>query len=153
MGDTARRIVACIAVENNIAEIYNYCSNRFDEARELFTDLSREEVNHVTILEVAGGYEAAGKLALDVVPVSLPNIYATLDFIVGVHDKVREKGISLADALDMALAMENSKVESYLLETLTKDTGDKVIQNLRKLLMDERSHIEKIEEFMKQMGL
>lgn len=153
MGDTARRIVACIAVENTIAEVYNYCSNRFDEARDFFSDLSREEVNHATILEVAGGYESAGKLPKDIVPVNLPNIFATLDFIVGVYDKVKGKDVSLKDALDLALAMENSKVESYLMETLTKDTDDKVIHNLRKLLLDERSHIEKIQEFIQQRGL
>jgi len=153
VGDIHKRIVACIAVENTIAEVYNYCSNRYDEARELFSDLSREEVNHATVLEVASGYNDAGKLPHDMVPASLPNIYATLDFIVGVRDKIKGKDVSLRDALEMALSMETSKVESYLMETLTKDTDDKVIHNLRKLLIDERSHIERIQEFMKENGM
>jgi rubrerythrin len=152
VGDTAERIAACIAVENAIASVYNDFSNMFAEARDFFGDLSSEEVNHATVLEVAAGYNNAGKLPPEAVPVALPHIDATLNFIAGVREKIKRADVTLEQALDMALAMETSKAESYLLETLTKDTDEKVISKLRKLLVDERSHIEKIKEFMKRLG-
>jgi rubrerythrin len=149
MDDLSERIEACIDVENAVAEIYNAFSNNFPEARSFFRELSKEEENHATVLAVARGYHRIGKLPERAVPSSLPEIYGTLDLARNIKDKVKSREISLEEAIEMSLSIENSKAEAYLQETLIKERDERVISNLKKLLIDEKSHIEKINEFKK----
>jgi rubrerythrin len=152
-GDLSERIEACIDVENAVAEIYNSFSNNLPAARSFFRELSKEEENHATVLAVAMGYHRMERLPEHVVPESLPEIYGTLDLARNIQDKVKSRDISLEEALEMSLSIEKSKAEAYLQETLIKERDERVISNLKKLLVDEKSHIEKITEFRKNHGI
>ncbi|NIT04160.1 hypothetical protein GTO10_04525 [Candidatus Saccharibacteria bacterium] len=153
MEELSKRIEACIAVERASAEIYNNFSNKFPKARLFFQELSKDEESHVTLLMVGKAYHKVGKLPDNVVPSSLPDIYVTLDLTEKIKQKIDSEEISLKEALDIASLLENSMAESYLQEIMMKQTDDKVIANLKKMLIDEISHSEKIKDFMENMGL
>jgi rubrerythrin len=153
MDELSERIEACIAVENTSAEIYNALSNKFPKAKIFFRELSKDEESHATLLIVGKAYHRIGKLPEHVVPSSLPDIFVTLDLAEKIKQKIDSDEISLKEALEMALLLENSTAESYLQEIMSIQTDDKVIANLKKMLIDEISHSEKIKEFKQSAGL
>jgi hypothetical protein len=153
MAGLSERIEACIAVENTVAEIYNAFSNMFPEARIFFRELSKEEENHVAILEVAKAYHSIGKLPEHMVPGSMPDIHGTLDYVNNVKDRISSEDISLKEALEIAAVIEDTVAESYFQETLVKETDERVISNLKKLLLETRTHSQKISEFRNSRGI
>lgn len=153
MDELSERIEACIAVEKASADIYNALSNKFPKARFFFQELSKDEESHTTLLVVAKAYHKLGKLPDYAVPSSLPDIYATLDLAEKIKQKIDLEEVSLKEALDMASLLENSMAESYLQEIMLKQTDDKVIANLKKMLIDEITHSDKIKDYRRSMGL
>jgi len=142
----------CITVENMTAEIYTEFGDRFPDAMSFFRELSKEEENHAAILAIGKEFDRRGKLPEDAVPESMPHIDGSLNFIKGVKERIKGREITLKDALEMSLSMEETTVESYVQEILIKETDSRVIKSLQRLLLEERLHIEKITEFMKEQG-
>jgi rubrerythrin len=117
MGELSERLDACIAVENTIAEIYVDFGNRFPVAMSFFRVLAKEEENHAAILAIGKEFDRVGKLPEDVVPESMPHIHGSLNLIKNVKERIKGREITLKDALEMSLSMEETKVESYVQET------------------------------------
>ncbi|NIM07078.1 MAG: hypothetical protein GTN65_16010 [Armatimonadetes bacterium] len=153
MDEISERIEACIAIEKTVAEIYNTFSNMFPEAMAFFRELSREEEDHATILSVAKAYHNVRKLPAHIVPGPLPDIYGTLDRVRSIRERARSGDITLKEAMDMAAEIEDTVAENYLQETLMAETEDRVILNLKKLLIESRTHGQKISEFRASLGI
>jgi DNA-binding ferritin-like protein len=153
MEEISERIEVCIAVENAVADIYNSFSNMFPEARIFFKELSKEEEDHATILMVAKAYHRVGKLPEHIVPGPLPDIYGTLDHVRNVKERVKSDDISLKEALDIAAEIEDAVAESLLQETLRKETDERVILNLKKLMLESKTHSQRIREFRNRRGI
>lgn len=150
MRDTlSDRIEACIAIEVTFAEIYHALSDMFPEERNFFRELASEEENHAAILAVGRGYEKAGKLPPEVVPDSIVPIQGTLDNALNFKAKIAAGSIAIGEALATMLQFEESTCDSYFHEMMTRESDSKVITNLQKLLIDTRSHAEKIRELIK----
>lgn len=152
--ELSRRIEGCIAAETACADVYRSFGSLLPETRGFWEELAREEENHAVILAVGRGFQKAGRLSEEVVPVAFPmaGIQGTLDLARDIKEKTKAREISLGEALDMALSLEETLCESYF-EEVRKDKGNsQFASTLQRLLSHTKSHIEKIKEFRLQSG-
>lgn len=152
--ELSRRIEGCIAAETGCAEVYRIFGSMLPETRDFWDELAREEDNHAAILAVGRGFQKTGKLSEEVVPVAFPmaNIQGTIDLAKDIKAKARDRSISLKEALDMALSLEQTLCESYFEEVRTNKGNSRFAAALQTLLIHTRSHLEKIREFRSKFG-
>ncbi len=148
--DRSERLKACIDVETICAEVYRALSGLFPEARDFWNGLAIEEDNHAAILVIASGYQRAGKLH-EGIECPLPLVNKTLGLIKEMREKIKNRNISLKEALETSISIEQSLSESYFMEFMNKETDSSALIRLQKLLFDNQSHIEKIRKFIKSM--
>lgn len=145
------KIMKCISIEASCAEVYRAYAELFPEEREFWEALSREEENHAR-LYIAGEFfrfigDSAGKLSLP------PSVFIdrTLEYIDNIKKRLQLKSpLSPGEALEMALKVEESLAESYLFEI--PEGGDAALMTFKKLLVDTRTHIDRIKELMIKKG-
>jgi rubrerythrin len=152
--ELSRRIEGCIAAETGCAEVYRMFGSMLPEARDFWDELAREEENHAAILAVGRGFQKAGKLTEEVVPVAFPmaNIQGTIDLAREIKAKARDREISMEEALGMALSLEETLCESYFEEVRTNKGDSRFAAALQRLLIHTRSHMEKIREVISKSG-
>lgn len=148
--DLSERLKMCISIEVLIGEIYREFVQMFPGARNLWEELALEEENHALILAIGSRYEKLGKLPNFVVPDSLSRMKDTLELVESTREKIQNGNISITDALEMSLMLEQTLAESYLLDVMTSETGSEVVSRLQKLITDTKSHIVKVSEYMKK---
>ena len=148
--ELSERLKLCIAIEANIGEIYREFADMFPKARSLWGQLAREEENHASILAVGSRYANLGKLPDYVLPDSLAHMRETLGLVASVRAAAQAKSISINEALEMSLTLEETLEESHLPDMMTRETQSEVVSRLQRLLKDTRSHIVKIKDYMKR---
>jgi len=114
--------------------------------------LALSEDNHTNILLEATRLHRTGILNEYIVPASLPHVYETFTLVRAAKKEVEAETLSLRNALEMALEIENSTGESYFQQVISRETDSQVILKLRELLIDEELHKNKIQKVMKTMG-
>lgn len=149
--DLPERLKICVAIEAAIAQIYRDFAKMFPQARDLWGELAQEEENHASILAIGSRYADLGKLPDFIVPKSLTHMRDTLGFVSSVEAAAKANNISISEALEMSLKIERSLEESYLLDVMTRETHSEIVARLQKLLSDTKSHILKIQNYMKSM--
>jgi hypothetical protein len=150
--DMSESLRVCIAIEATTGEIYHALGRLFPQVQSFWHDLALAEENHTQILLEAARLHRAGLLNEYIVPASLPDVYETFALVRDSKKKVEAETLSLRNAFDMALEIENSTGESYFQEVISQATDSEVISKLRKLLTDEEFHKTKIQNFMNTMG-
>ena len=150
--DISESLRVCIAVEATTAEIYHAISRLFPRVKSFWQGLALSEENHTKILLEASRLYSAGILNEDIVPTSLPHVYETFALVRDSKKKVEAATLSLKNAFDMALEIENSTGESYFQEVISQETDSEVVSKLRDLLIDEELHKNKIQKVMNSMG-
>ncbi len=153
MGELTRRLVTCIAIEATTEEIYRRLGRTFRGARDFWSRLAEGEKNHVKILLAAGGHHLNGRMPGYLVPPSLSEIDETYRLVSEMKDRVEGGKLSLKEALDLSLQMENAVGERYLQEVLRKGDESAVMEELRLIYREERMHSETISDFMQKSGL
>lgn len=149
----SEKVKVCIAIEATTAEIYHLLSARLPEARGLWHDLAVSEENHANILVVGAGYLRNRQLPEEIVPGSQELIDETFRLVRAAKSEIAdEEQLSLRDALALALKIEHSTAESYFQEIIMGDTDNPVIARLQQLRKDELTHVERINDFMKDKG-
>jgi rubrerythrin len=152
-GELSKKLVICIAIEATTAEIYRKLARMFRGTRDFWSGLEDSENKHVKILLAAGGYLLDGKMPDHLVPPSLPEIDETYLLVDAAKKRVEGKRLSLKEALEMSLRMENAVGERYLQELMKKEDGSVVISELRRICADEKLHSEMISDFLESSGL
>jgi rubrerythrin len=150
--DISESLRVCIAVEATTAEIYHGISRLFPQVKSFWQGLALSEENHTKILLEAARLHRAGILNEDIVPASLPHVYETFALVRDSKKAVESGTLTLRNALEMALEIENSTGESYFQEVMGQETDSEVVSKLRDLLIDEEMHKNKIQKVMNSMG-
>ena len=150
--DMSENLRVCIAVEATTAEIYHALSRLFPQIKSFWQGLAVSEENHTKILLEAVRLHRAGILNEYIVPASLPHVYKTFALVRDSKKAVEAETLSLRNAFELALAIENSTGESYFQEVISQETNSEVISKLRDLLIDEELHKDKIQKVMNSMG-
>lgn len=151
--DLSERLRLCIEVEETACEIYTILQDMFPQDRGFFHDMALEEENHASVLTVATGFNRVGKLPDRIVPRSMSPIYKSHDVAIDIRQKITKNDMSIKEALELALQMEESMVESYFYEVMHSKTEDKVMSVLQEMATYSESHTEKIKNFMEEKGL
>ncbi len=147
------KIEACIQIEISTAEIYHAFAKRFPGARQFWEAIAREEENHALVLIAARRYNAAGRMTGFFAPLSMDMIKETLDGVKGARKRLEDEGLTMRDALETALMLEESVVESYFKDAFSSEPDSEVISVLKKLLLDSKRHAEKITGLMDELGI
>lgn len=149
--EAKEKLMKCFAVEMASSEIYGEFMQMFPEDSEFWGGLSREEQDHANFLVSGDVFEFIGE-GEGSMPLP-PSIFIdkTLVFIDGVKARIRNETLTLEKALQIALTLETSIVESYIFEMETAKAGS-YLERFRRLLVDSRSHVDKVKDYMIKKG-
>ena len=141
-------LLNCIDLEIAASLIYKEFMLMFPEERDFWQQLAQEEEDHARlymagdILKVTGAYEG-----IQFPPAAF--IAKSIEFTEQIREQIRTP-IPLKEALDMALKLEKTIAESIVFELPESDKP--LIANLRKIITDTESHVDKIERFRIEKG-
>ena len=100
------KLDSCIKLETAIGEIYRELSILFPEAKELFEQLAADEANHAEILSIAKNLENKDELPQAFVTKLSSMVTEPLLYVEMLKHKLIKKQLSLQDALELSLKIE-----------------------------------------------
>jgi hypothetical protein len=142
-------LMDCVDLEVAASLIYREFTLMFPAEGDFWAQLAREEEDHARlylagdILKVTGIFPG-----IQFPPAVL--IERTLEFASQIQELLRNRPISLKEALDMALMLEKTLAESIVFEF--PETNNPVIANIRKIITDTEAHVDRIEKFKIEKG-
>jgi rubrerythrin len=142
------KLDSCIKLEIAIGETYLKLSKMFPEARELFDKLAIEEINHAEILTKSKELNIDGELSEEFVNKLCSMVTEPLVYVQTLKHKIEKKQLSLEEALNFSLKIEQHGAEYYLQATMLQEVTDKAISLLQQLYKANRYHADVIREFM-----
>ena len=148
--DIQSRILGCIEVENAVMEIYRNLKNFYPEEKDFWDGLIADEMEHVAVLSANQFIDDFYELKDEDLPPSMELIIKTIGFAHDFIGKIKESPIGLEEALKTSLAIEESMAESFVGFLMIEDNSNR--EAFEKVLMDERSHVNKIRNFMINKG-
>lgn len=144
------RILGCIEVENAVIEIYRTLKNFYPEEKDFWDGLIADEMEHVAVLSANQFIDDFYELRDEDLPPSMELILRTIGFAHDFIGKLKESPIGLEEALRISLQIEESMAESFVGFLMIEDDSNR--EAFEKVLMDERSHVNKIRNFMINKG-
>jgi rubrerythrin len=152
--ELSERIEACIVVELLAAEIYLMLADSFPAERGFFMDLCHEEQEHAEILTIGMGFQRVGEVPDYIVPESFLRIYESFTFVKDIKEKIENQKVSLKEALELTLQMEESVAEKHFQDVFSHaESNSYIINKLNTLQSDSKRHADKIKAFMKSKNL
>ena len=149
------KIHLCIELEQAVASIYNSFINLFPEEKDFWRDLLKDELEHSSFLKDTDFLRIVNKLPIKVESPSVPFIENTLEFAHNTSKHIISNPISLQDALNITLKLEESMVETYTNELIAdvKAFNNKTyFMNFERMLSEERGHINKVRNMIIEKG-
>ncbi len=136
-------LMNCVDLEIAASIIYKEFMTMFPSERTFWGQLAREEEDHARlylagdILKVTGEYTG-----IRFPPAAF--IKKSLEFTEQIREQIRTYPVTLKEALDMSLKLEKTIAESIVFDL--PDSDNPVIRNLRKIITDTESHVDRIEK-------
>ena len=134
-------------VETLAEKIYLALGELFPEAMALFERLAGEESRHADIVAISMKLldidQLPAELAIDMEPL----IKETINIARKLEDKVERKEITLEEALQLSIELEESGAEAYLQEVLLGPTAHESLNYVKQFCKDCEFHTELIREF------
>jgi rubrerythrin len=140
------RILGCIEVEKAVIEIYSTLKSFYPEEKDFWEGLIADEMEHIAVLRANQFLDDYYELRDEDQPPSMELIIKTITFAHDFIKKMKESHVGLEEALRISLAIEESMAESFVSFLMIEDNSSK--EGFEKVLMDERSHVNKIRNFM-----
>jgi len=141
-------INGCINIEKSASSIYDKLMQIFPDKKEFWKNLFDDEIEHLSFLNDVTSLGLIDEIEkIDFLP-SMSVINKTLKLADTITEQITTSSISLEDALKMMLKLEKSLVETYTNKLIARliscDEGGG-----EKLIIDEKTHIDKIQEMIK----
>lgn len=138
-------------MEDAVAAIYERFMQLFPQEKGFWEDLYQDEKSHTSFLTEAADSGRFDEMHPDNLGFSMPQLDRTRTFIENMSNNIKSNPVSLEDALNMALQIEETVVEAFTNELIAcLSPSDK--NALYKMLMEEKSHIAKIKDMMIEKG-
>jgi rubrerythrin len=152
--ELSAKINGCLAIEQGTASIYSTFMRMFPNEKEFWEDLVKDEADHFAVFKDPDFFKVLSKLPEEAQPPPMPYIEKTLEFIKSMRKHIMLSSISLEDALNIALKLEESLVETYMNELIAdfKSDSNESYFTLEKMLAEERGHITKVRNMMMKNG-
>lgn len=151
--DIRRILDLALDVETLAERIYLELSEMFPAARPLFERLTREESRHAVIMTINIGFLAFDALPPEFAIDMTPLIEKTLLIGGELEEKIRRKDITLTEALELALSMEETGAEAYFQETLRGYSTDNALNYVKRFYKDSMHHADLIRDFKNSLEL
>lgn len=135
-------------VETLAESIYFELSGLFPEARSLFERLMHEESRHAVIMTIITGFLSFDALPPEFAADMTPLIEKTLAIGRILEERIERRDITLSQALDLALSMEETGAEAYLQNILRGESSDSALNYVKRFYNDSTHHAELIRNFM-----
>ncbi len=145
------RINGCIAIEQAAADIYSAFMGLFPEEKGFWEGLYNDEIDHAALLSEADYLDVFTKLPTRTELPSMLSIENTLEYAQDMSMQIKLSPVSLEGALNIALKLEESIVETFsneLTSDLMAEDDDSFIMDFGKILIDERGHVSRIKDMM-----
>jgi rubrerythrin len=125
--------------------------NKFPDTKEFWGSLLNDEREHIAFLSDVKSLELITEMEKLDFPPSMEVIKKTLKLADKVSRKLSDNVNSLKDTLKMALKLEESMVEIYTNQLISKLLSCEDEIPIKKVVADEKTHIKKIRKMMKQV--
>jgi hypothetical protein len=142
-------LMNCVDLEIAVSLIYKEFTLMFPAEKDFWDRLAREEEDHARLYLAGDILNVTGEFSGIRFPPAV-FIAKTLDFAVQIQEQIRNRPITLKEALDMALLLERTLAESIVFEFPESDSP--IIANLRKIITDTEAHVDRIERFRIEKG-
>lgn len=150
------RINGCIAVEHAVASIYGSFMKMFPEERSFWEELHNDELEHsVFLIDTLNIFDSA-MLPPDMHPPALPFVVKTLEFANNINYRIRQRQVSLEEALRIALELEETMVEIFINNLISGMMSENKISSsadFGKMLAAEQEHVNRIRDMMLKKGV
>jgi len=144
-------INGCLVMEYAVASIYSSFMQLFPQEKDFWEDLYKDEKNHTSFLTEAADSGRFDEMHPEDLGFSMAQLDRTRTFIENIIDNIKSNPVSLEDALNMALKIEVTMIETFTNELMTcLSPSDK--NALLQMLMEEKTHIAKIKNMMIEKG-
>ena len=145
-------IDGCIKMEQTVASIYSIFMQLFPEEKIFWEDLLRDESDHASWLTDASYIESIDLLPSNDILPSKKQIENSLRFADNKRDQVKLNPVTMEEALNIALRLEETMVEAFANELKANVLSSDFNTLCEKLLIAEKLHIDKIEDMMLKKG-
>jgi len=144
-----RVLMNCVDLEVAVSLIYKEFMLMFHAEADFWGQLAREEEDHARLYLAGDILKVIGEYAgIQFPPAAF--IEKTIEFTQQIRAQIESRPITLKEALDMALKLEKTIMESIIFDLPNSDNP--VIRNLRKIFTDTESHVDRIERFRIEKG-
>jgi hypothetical protein len=144
-----KTLMNCVDLEIAVSLIYKEFMLMFPDESAFWGQLAEEEENHARLYLAGDILKVTGEFSGIRFPPSV-FITSTLEFTGQIQEQIRNRPITLKEALDMALKLEKTIAESIVFDF--PESSNSVIANLRKIITDTESHVDRIEQFRIEKG-
>ena len=147
------KLDACIKLEIAIGETYLKLSKMFPEAKELFDKLAIEEINHAEILTKSKELNIDGELPEEFVNKLCSMVTEPLVYVQTLQHKIEKKQLSLQEALNFSLKIEQHGAEYYLQATMLNEAPHKAISLLQQIYTENKYHADTVNYYRNRCDL
>jgi len=134
-------------VETLAERIYFELSELFPEAKSLFDRLTCEESRHADIITINMGFQNIDALPPEFAIDMIPLIEETLAIASILEEKIEQKDITLPEALQLAISMEETGAEAYFQKVLRGKSTDTALNYVKRFYQDSMHHADLIKKF------
>ena len=145
-------IKGCVAIEKTVALIYSQFMQLLPGEREFWEDLYKDEIKHSLFLVEAGTLGLFNSLKDSEMLLTIPLIQKTLSFAEKISVRVQSNPVSLEEALNLALKLEESIVETFANDMIAVFSSGEDRMSVQNMIAEERRHIDKIRNKMIEKG-
>jgi rubrerythrin len=142
-----------LRVETLAEKNYTNLAALFPEAMPLFALLSREESRHADIITITMGFRDIDALPPEFAIDMLPLIQETLRIGELIEKKIGMRQITLEEALDLSIEMEETGAEAYFQNVMRGESTDNALNYIKRFYTDSKHHADLIREFKEALEL
>jgi len=145
-------IKGCFVMEQTVSSIYSYFMQLFPDEKLFWTDLYLDEIDHASWLTKASYTGMIDLLpSRELIP-ALELVDSSVRFAEERKKEIRSKALSFEDALNMALKLEETMVETFANELIANVLSVDYESLSDRIIISEKAHISKIEDMMVKRG-
>jgi len=142
-------ISGCMKVERSALYVYKQLMKKFPDKKEFWRELVDDEVDHLSFLHDVRSLGLADTMQkTDPLPTA-ENIKDAIRMADNLVVKIKEDSISLKKTLAIVLKLEESLVETYTNKLIAKLMSCDEETSYKKIVADEKRHINKIKKLLK----
>ncbi len=142
-------INGCIKVEKSAASVYKKLMKKFPDRKDFWNELFDDEISHLSFLNDVKSLGLTDEIQKMESSPSIAIVNKTVKMADDVTAKIAADSISFKKALSMTLKFEESMAEMYTNKIIAQLISCEDKPSYKKMVADEKKHINKIKKMMK----